>query len=141
MRWAVITSLILVLACDPPIREVPETVPDHPPPRSVEDVIEQFKGMTKVQQKQWNKTNEGKYWVVGNGKVEEVSESGLLSEMIGEYYIVTIKLESGDYVKLFYPKTNTWPLTFQKGQDCQFNDELKLIRDWGFWVTAYVKKY
>lgn len=140
MRWAVITSLILVLACDAPI-EAPETVPEHAPPRAIEDVIEQFKDMTQAQQEQWNKTSEGKFWVVGNGKVEEVSESGLFSEMIGEYDIVTIKLESGDYVKLFCPKTYSYPLLLQKGQNCQFNDELKFIRDWGFGVTAYVKKY
>ena len=103
-------------------------------------VISQFKKMTQLQRERWNEQNEWVYTVYGEGIIEEVSRTGLLSRLQGDYIEATIVLEGGKAV-ISYLKNGKYPwiADAQKGHKLFFEGKLKEVQGLGLWTVAYIK--
>lgn len=108
---------------------------------NIADLTDDFKKMTEIQQKKWCKENEWRYHVMGYGKVSEVEYAGLMAEINGSYYEVTIELENGNRAVVFYPRTDQygWVENLSKGSYLNFEGRLKTLKNWGFWISGYVR--
>jgi len=109
--------------------------------KSITALIAQFKEMTKVQQDRWNGKNEWKYSVKGTGRVSDVGESSIFSEIECNCYEVTIELSDRNRAIVYYPKTEEyeWVANLAKNTKINFKGKLKKLIDWGFWISAYVQ--
>ncbi len=105
------------------------------------ELVSVFKNLTEVQQERWNIRNKWKHWVAGKGTVSEVEEADIFSEIQGNYYEVTVELEDGNRAVIFYPRTRkyNWVGDVQKDSQLSFKGRLKSIKDWGMWVSGYIK--
>ncbi|MCL5277838.1 MAG: hypothetical protein M1517_08710 [Deltaproteobacteria bacterium] len=108
---------------------------------SFTELVSEFKNLTEVQQERWNIRNKLKHWVNGEGTVSEVEEADVFSEIQGNYYEVTVELEDGNRAVIFYPRTRkyNWVGDLQKDSQLSFKGRLKSIKDWGMWVSGYIK--
>ncbi len=102
------------------------------------NLVRTFKKLTEVKQKRWSEENEDRYVVEGSGKVETVEEAGVISEIQGDYYEVTIEISGGDRAVVFYPKSFHRAADLDKGDRVSFRGRLKRLKDWGFWVSGYL---
>lgn len=108
--------------------------------KDVELLLSEFKGLTSLQQDNWNKDNQWKLWAKGSCKVSDVSKTNVLSEISKSAYEVDCELGSGDRAILFYPKEkHDFLSSLDQGSVIEFEGNLKLIRDWGLWQSAYIK--
>ncbi len=108
---------------------------------SFTELVSVFKNLTEVQQERWNIRNKWKHWVAGKGTVSEVEEADIFSEIQGNYYEVTVELEDNNRAVIFYPKTKKydWVADLSKDSRLSFKGRLKSIKDWGMWVSGYIK--
>lgn len=108
---------------------------------SFTELVSDFKNLTEIQQGRWNTKNKWKYQVKGEGTVSEVQDADIFSEIQGNYYEVTVDLEDGNHAIIFYPKTKKydWVGDLQKDSQLSFKGRLKNLKDWGVWVSGYIK--
>jgi len=112
----------------------------EPEYRDIASILDEFRLLTNLQQKQWNEDNEWKIWVQGRGIVTNVKETGLLSEIPEMAYEVTVEVLNNDRVILFYNTTHKqFVLGLNRGTVLEFRGRLRRVRDWGFWRSAYVR--
>lgn len=106
----------------------------------IRDLTSAYRKMTEVQQKNWSEENQWRYYVTGSGKVSEVEYAGLISEIKGDYYEVTVELVGGNRAVVFYPKTEqySWIMNIAKGSNHEFKGRLKNMKSWRFWISGYV---
>lgn len=106
-----------------------------------------FMKLTEVQQKDTARLFE-KMWELsgtgpptsGSGEVSQVEYAGLMSEVKGSYYELTIKLENGNRAVISYPITAQYDRVknISKGSHVGFKGRLKTIKNWGFWASVYI---
>jgi len=70
------------------------------------EIIDQYTGMTKLQQDNWEKENIWKYDVEGKGTVSEVKKTDWMSEISDAEFEVICELADGYTAILFYGKDN-----------------------------------
>ena len=61
-----------------------------------------------------------------------------MSEVRGDYYEVTVEMAGGNNVVVFYPKRNRWVGEVSKGSHLDYRGRIVNVRNWGFWVSAYI---
>ena len=108
---------------------------------SFTELVSEFQNLTEVQQERWNIKNKWKYRVAGKGTVSEVEDTDIFSAIQGNYYEVTVELEDNNRAVIYYPKTKKydWVADLQKDSRLSFKGRLKSIKDWGMWVSGYIK--
>ena len=103
-------------------------------------VIDEFATLTELQQENWNQQNQWKLWVNGTGQVSEVNQTNAFSEISDLPFEVTVELQNGDRVVLFYPKAQKETvLKLKMGDVLGFKGRLKKIQDWGLWKSGYIR--
>ncbi len=119
-----------------PTMESKIEIPDY---ITLSTLLVNFEGLTDLQQDEWNSDHEWKYWVSGTCTVSDVVETNVFSEVTDMAYEVTCEIVGGNRVVLFYPvEKREYVLGLNKGNAIEFAGRLKLIKNWGFWVTGYV---
>lgn len=98
-----------------------------------------FSQLTELQQKEWNNLYAGKYNVTGTCPVFDVGSTGIFSSGNASYEIIC-KMPGRNRLVLYYTEDQRdYVMGIAKGDLIRFNGWLMSMRDWGLWVTGYIR--
>jgi hypothetical protein len=105
-------------------------------------IMSKFSSLTQLQQDNWNDENANKFIVCGTGKIDEVAKNDFMdNEAPNDYYFKIILILPSDKKLskvVIFTKSSTGLASLNKRNNFAFQGNLRTIKDYKLWITAYV---